>query len=192
MDSINILLLRDSRLVEAEVIPTVLDDFVPSYALFVSWKHDKTALLGNTLDPSNLQKAPSVTLQIPKWKENIVDYGREGTHVITLTDPDAPSRDKPKWSEFCHWIGTGVPISHRRGVFDVKIYKDIIEYKPPGPPKGTGKHRYVFTVFLPADGTHELDLTKPKDRKHWGQDKYSGVREWAHENGLIPVGKSIC
>ena len=25
--------------------------------------------------------------------------------TIVLTDPDAPSRESPEWSEVCHWIG---------------------------------------------------------------------------------------
>jgi phosphatidylethanolamine-binding protein (PEBP) family uncharacterized protein len=24
--------------------------------------------------------------------------------TVVLTDPDAPSRKDPRWSEFCHWI----------------------------------------------------------------------------------------
>lgn len=66
-------------------------------------------------------------------------------------------------------------------------------YKPPGPPEKTGKHRYVFLVFEPANATTQpLNLTKPKDRQHWGYEYHGervGVRDWAVENGLIPVGK---
>lgn len=64
-------------------------------------------------------------------------------------------------------------------------------YKPPGPPEKTGKHRYVFLVFVPANGTTDsLNLTKPDDRQHWGYDEErDGVRNWSKENGLIPIGK---
>lgn len=27
----------------------------------------------------------------------------EETFTVIMTDPDAPSRTDPKWSEFCHW-----------------------------------------------------------------------------------------
>lgn len=112
------------------------------------------------------------------------------TYVLALTDPDAPSHDNPKWSEFCHWITTGIPAppGTEAAITDLK---DVIEYKPPGPPPKTGKHRYVFLAFVPANGTTgELHLSKPRERKHWGWDEAGhGVEDWALENGLVPVGK---
>lgn len=63
-------------------------------------------------------------------------------------------------------------------------------YKPPGPPPKTGKHRYVFLVFAPMNGTSEsLHLSRPGERKHWGfGEEGMGVREWTGENGLVGVG----
>lgn len=111
------------------------------------------------------------------------------SYVLTLTDPDAPSHDDPKWSEFCHWIATG--LTAPTGVLFASGLQNIIEYKPPGPPPKTGKHRYVFVIFVPANGTTEgLHLSKPSDRKHWGYDeKGNGVKDWARKNGLVPVGE---
>lgn len=68
----------------------------------------------------------------------------------------------------------------------------MIGYKPPGPPPKTGKHRYVFLVFAPKNGTTEqLKLSKPKDRQHWGYEKEGGVRDWAESNGLVPVAANF-
>ncbi|KAK4152018.1 phosphatidylethanolamine-binding protein [Chaetomidium leptoderma] len=72
----------------------------------------------------------------------------------------------------------------------------VMSYKPPGPPEKTGEHRYVFLAFVPSNGTTDkLHLSKPSDRKHWGYDteknKTKGVREWAEENGLAPVGANF-
>ncbi len=81
------------------------------------------------------------------------------TYVFALTDPDAPSRDHPKWSEFCHWIASGTPTLSSSGALSFHL-KDLIKYKPPGPPPKTGKHRYVFIAFVPANGTiDDLKLT---------------------------------
>ncbi|KAK0736265.1 phosphatidylethanolamine-binding protein [Apiosordaria backusii] len=188
---------------DAEIIPTVIDDFIPPLLLNARWPHHHThASLGNTLKPSKLDSAPSITLEgynqaLNNWKEGM-------TYVITLTDPDAPSRDDPKWSEFCHWIAVGVSVSshNRIGVdFHHDDDSEIMEYKPPSPPERTGKHRYVLLAFAPANGTTEkLHLSKPSGRKHWGYDvdgdgkkrerETKGVREWAAENGLVPVGES--
>jgi phosphatidylethanolamine-binding protein (PEBP) family uncharacterized protein len=128
-------------------------------------------------------------------------------YTITLTDPDAPSRENPKWSEMCHWIATNVSISEstlsilplpEHGLTDLsndhrESSDDVIEYKPPGPPPKTGKHRYVFLVFAPKNGTTErLDLSKPKERQHWGTGrKEGGVRDWARENGLVAVAANF-
>lgn len=121
------------------------------------------------------------------------------TYTVTITDPDAPSRDDPKWSEFCHWIATGVTLSDDSTsscdslALKLSSLSEVMEYYPPGPPEKTGKHRYVFLVFAPANGTTEpLDLTKPEDRKHWGYDydgERVGVRRWSQENGLVAVGE---
>ena len=132
------------------------------------------------------------------------------SYVVTLTDPDAPSRDDPKWSEMCHWIASNVTISPNTfnilplPKFDLVDAEeegkstdgrpdDVMEYKPPGPPPKTGKHRYVFLVFAPKNGTTEaLHLSKPSDRKHWGTgEERGGVREWAANNGLVPVAANF-
>lgn len=129
------------------------------------------------------------------------------TYTITITDPDAPSRDDPKWSEFCHWIATGLPASSRDSITEdnttcaplalslVNLDDEVMPYYPPGPPEKTGKHRYVFLVFAPENGTTDaLHLSKPRGRRHWGYE-YEGervrVRMWARDNGLIPVGEYL-
>lgn len=138
--------------------------------------------------------------------------------TLALTDPDAPSRDDPEWSEICHWIATGVPLIKTLGGasggydpgsgsgFDssghdsplsMRFSKDnmqqIMPYKPPGPPPKTGKHRYVFVALAPANGTTEtLELEKPGDRRHWGfGEERVGLRKWAESLGLVVVGANF-
>jgi hypothetical protein len=174
----------------------VVDDFVPSVLLEVRWSSGEAAL-GNTLKPKKLENAPSISLSGLSGHR---DHGAE--FAITLTDPDAPSRKDPKWSEFCHWIATARGLSpettdgnaETSPRFGLAHLNEVMPYKPPGPPEDTGKHRYVFLVLVPKNGTtEELHLSKPSDRKHWGydtdEDETRGVRDWAEENGLIPVGK---
>ena len=110
-------------------------------------------------------------------------------------------------AQMCHWIVTNLTLplqsSHSDGPLDwlssllsAEEFKDngieeIMPYLPPTPPPKTGYHRYVFVLLAPAteDGT-QGELTKPKDRPHWGYGKVgAGVREWADENGLVAVGK---
>ncbi|KAF2133011.1 PEBP-like protein [Dothidotthia symphoricarpi CBS 119687] len=177
---------------KAEIIPTVIDDFLPSLTLSVSWSKND-AELGNTVKPKRLQHHPSITLHDITSSE--LSTATNMSYVVTLTDPDAPSRDDPKWSEMCHWIATNISLADRNLIIPAKKQhlEDVIEYKPPGPPPKTGKHRYVFLVFAPKNGTTEpLYLTKPKDRQHWGTgSERGGVRDWAQVNGLVPVAANF-
>ncbi|EMD62870.1 hypothetical protein COCSADRAFT_172282 [Bipolaris sorokiniana ND90Pr] len=184
--------------------PLVIDDFLPSLTLSIAWL-DAKAKLGNTVDPEDLQKQPTVILHDDTSPDG--KHASSGmSYIITLTDPDAPSRDNPEWSEFCHWIASNVSIvqdtfsvrpSPEFGLTEeiesTEELDDVMEYKPPGPPPKTGKHRYVFLVFAPKNGTTEpLHPSKPQDRKHWGTGKErGGVREWAQENELVPVAANF-
>ncbi|KAJ9138363.1 Phosphatidylethanolamine-binding protein [Pleurostoma richardsiae] len=188
------------ELKKAEIIPTVIDEFIPALLVDAEWSDDEYASLGNTLKPKQLQETPSIKLTpIAESAFGLSDSNL--TYAVTLTDPDAPSRDDPKWAEMCHWIATGLSISSSsadvgsRSDAEVGVMplKDIMPYKPPGPPAKTGKHRYVFLIFAPANGTTEsLNLTKPDDRQHWGTGKERhGVRDWALDNGLVPVAANF-
>ncbi|KAF1940261.1 PEBP-like protein [Clathrospora elynae] len=200
----NVQVVRE-KLHKAEIIPTVIDDFLPSLTLSVIWSKDK-AKLGNTIKPKSVQEQPAISLH-----DVTSPHGETTKHimsyVVTLTDPDAPSRDNPEWSEMCHWITPNVTLSQETfsilpllefGVIEQATSTDggpddVMEYKPPGPPSKTGKHRYVFLAFAPKNGTTEaLHLSKPKDRQHWGTGKEGGgVREWAEENELVPVAANF-
>jgi phosphatidylethanolamine-binding protein (PEBP) family uncharacterized protein len=172
----------------------VIDDFLPSLTLSVSWA-DAHAKLGNTINPKHLQNQPKILL----YDDTSSSANSQMNYVITLTDPDAPSRDNPKWSEMCHWIATNLTLSSTTysilplpefGLTSISGPDDVMPYKPPGPPPKTGKHRYVFLVFAPKNGTTgTLHLEKPKDRQHWGGgEEGKGVREWSQQMGLVPVG----
>ncbi|KAK3647305.1 carboxypeptidase Y inhibitor [Elasticomyces elasticus] len=181
---------------KAEIIPTVLDVFDPKITLSIFYEN-ATVEVGNTVDPSKTQKAPDVHFiaSAPNDLSTRVKKGMQLT--LALTDPDAPSRDNPEWSEICHWIATGVQLTKPSDDDDStgfsKGVQTIVEYKPPGPPPKTGKHRYVFVALAPKNGTTEkLSLSKPGGRQHWGYGKErQGLRRWAEENGLVTVGANF-
>lgn len=175
---------------------------MPSLLLDVEWPSSEHANLGNTLKPKKLQDEPTVSLSRSlSPDEGCSSFDTNTTYTITISDPDAPSRDGPKWSEMCHWIATGLVVSDDAEsscssslTLSSTHLQNVMSYYPPGPPKKTGKHRYVFLVFVPANGTTEpLNLTKPEGRRHWGYEydgEPVGVRRWSQENGLIPIGMS--
>jgi hypothetical protein len=85
----------------AGIIDQVIDDFEPGeLKCFVSpsyGKKERPVALGNTFKQSKTKKKPSLKIYCPHLETT------PGL-TIALTDPDAPSRDDPKWSEMCHWI----------------------------------------------------------------------------------------
>jgi phosphatidylethanolamine-binding protein (PEBP) family uncharacterized protein len=182
------------RLKKAEIIPTVIDPFDPLLTVSVSWS-DADAEYGNTINPSKTKKQPKIKLidSVPSlWSSK--DETPQLT--IAMSDPDAPSRDNPEWSEICHWIATDVSLTRPDNDDDdedsqhSKRLLDVMPFKPPGPPPKTGKHRYVFVALAPKNGTTEsLHLRKPGDRQHWGyKHERDGLRLWAEEMGLEVVG----
>ncbi len=176
--------IRDT-LIANKIIKEVLDDFEPSYYLDITWsKYHETVLLGNDIPTKAVQKRPTFAFHSLDTK---FDTAKNSTFTLVLTDPDAKSRDNPKWSEMCHWIMTNLttplPDPHL-----LKKVGELEEYQPPGPPPGTGAHRYVF-VLLEGDSS---DLKPPKERQHWGYGKdRHGVRDWAGENDLKVVGANF-
>ena len=110
-------------------------------------------------------------------------------------------------AQMCHWIVTNLTLPLQSSNSDKALdwllsllsteeskdngIEEIMPYLPPTPPPKTGYHRYVFVLLAPAtEGGTRGELTKPKDRPHWGYGKVgAGIREWADENGLVAVGK---
>lgn len=186
---------RIPRLTKSQIIPTVLDPFTPLLTLSISWPN-ATAKVGKTIDPAKLQSEPEIEFLDSAPASSFSDFAKKEKHpqlTLALTDPDAPSREKPDWSQICHWIITDIPLSPSATKKKHKM-KTVMPYKPPGPPPKTGKHRYVFVALAPKNGTEEgLDLVKPGDRQHWGYEGVGkGVREWAEEMGLGVVGEFCC
>jgi len=170
---------------KASIIPDIIDDFTPKCFVLPTYghgEHAKSVHPGKKLKHSKTKRKPSLKVYCPNMKQT------PGL-TIALTDPDAPSKKDPKWSEMCHWIApvaeaVGLRISGTDFEVDVNV-DDIVKYKAPGPPEGTGYHRYVF-VLLEGDNTN---LTKPEDRQHWGTGKKEhGVRDWAKREGLEVIG----
>lgn len=128
---------------KAEIIPTVVDTFVPLLTLSIFWEN-ATAEVGNTIDPDKLQKKPDVQFidHVPDYAFDISEEVmlKKGVQLtLALTDPDAPSRDNPEWSEICHWIATNVQLTDPGASSGFsKGVRDVMPYKPPGPPPKTG------------------------------------------------------
>ena len=187
--------IRDT-LRDNEVIGDVLDDFEPTFYLDIKYAaHHESVLLGNDIPVKYVQDRPHFTVHAVSPAVSSMDSN--ATFTLALTDPDAKSRNNPKWSEMCHWLLTNLttnlpglpsPPPNDPPIEVLKQAGELKGYKPPGPPPKTGAHRYVF-VLLQGESS---ELKPPTERQHWGYEKpRHGVRDWAKENSLTVVGANF-
>ena len=166
----------------------VLDDFHPTIEVSATFNGEKDKKvevnLGNIISPSDVKNAPVVQFTaLDSTLEPDVVY------TLILTDPDAPTRSNPEWSEYCHWIITNVTLGSDKVPHPI----NVVDYYPPGPPPNTAQHRYVFVFLRPKDPHAEPINSGPVSRRRWGHwNELFGIRGWAKENGLEPVGEYLC
>lgn len=114
-----------------DIVPKIITE-VPKDELKVEYSPTLTVNQGNELKPSQAQKQPS-TISWPSEDGAL--------YTLIMSDPDAPSRENPTWGEWMHWLVGNIPGT------DLASGKVLFGYMPPGPPKGTGPHRYILTVY---------------------------------------------
>lgn len=111
------------------VVSDVLDAAPP--ALLQLKYGDLTITPGKTVTPTQVQNQPEVS-----WPSE------EGAlYTIIMNDPDAPSREDPKFGEWHHWMVGNISGN------DVSSGDVIAAFVGSGPPPNTGLHRYVFVVY---------------------------------------------
>lgn len=162
-----------------DVVPDVIDEFPVNGVLDISYGPGKEVRNGNLLAAAETQELPKISAAVTK-------FGSDPTYTLVVTDPDAPKRGDPTWSEFAHYIVTDLKLdSSKPGepqALDVSKGTELIPYMGPGPPPKTGLHRYVFILF---EGATQKKLA---DRPNWGLGKPgAGVREWLEGQSLKPV-----
>lgn len=186
----------------------------------VSYGKDLEVAMGNTLKVSQTQELPEfhVTFNAESgFEATMFTVGTEtssssdnkpsqrtvqgasdafelGTYTLAITDPDAPSYTDKEYSEYLHYLVTGLkpktpsqddPSSYFAARLNVEDGNTLVPYMGPAPPPKTGKHRYVCVVLRETKGTP----TKFEgDRPRWGHDKPTkGLDQFAKKHGLVPV-----
>jgi len=100
-----------------------------------------------------------------------------------MIDPDVPSRANPAAVNFLHWVKADLRIQSFTGT---NITADNttapVSYIPPGPPPGSGPHRYVFLLYdqprREGFALQGLPQGPPEDRMGFN------VSAWREANGL--------
>lgn len=77
------------------------------------------------LKVNETQNKPEIKLNVDKLKK----------YVLVIYDPDAVG------GTHIHWVISDIKNNN------IKLGKDIIEYKGPAPPPKSGKHRYIFELY---------------------------------------------
>ncbi|KAG7200735.1 hypothetical protein KM043_001285 [Ampulex compressa] len=133
------------------VIPDVVDK-VPASVLSVTYPGNLLVEIGKVLTPTQVKDKPTVT-----WSAEA-----NGFYTLCMTDPDAPSRQQPKYREWHHWLVANIPGS------DVAKGEVLSDYIGSGPPEGTGLHRYVFLLYKQPG---KLDFTEKRLTNRSGDDR---------------------
>lgn len=94
------------------------------------------AALGNILTPTQVKNTPKVS-----WDAE----NEQQLYTLIKTDPDAPSRQKPTYREWHHWLVVNIPGN------DVNKGKTLSEYVGAGPPEKSGKNFNLFCIFKKID-----------------------------------------
>ncbi|KAJ9580133.1 hypothetical protein L9F63_004206 [Diploptera punctata] len=149
---------------ESQIIPDIIER-APPQELQVSYGRLKVHL-GNELTPTQVKAKPTV-----HWNAEHYAF-----YVLSMTDPDVPSRDDHEWREFSHWM-VGNILGDKINNGEV-----ITEYVGAGPLNGTGLHRYVFMVFKQPG---KINFTEPHADKNTldGRPQFS-TKEFAERYNL--------
>ncbi|KAG6916978.1 hypothetical protein DXG01_004407 [Tephrocybe rancida] len=178
-DPSSVVSIRDDVIPE-EVIPP---DFTPSIFFSVVWPNGKaTRTLGGFLTREDTLEEPEIYFKpLPSPEASATSY------TLVMSDPDAPSRADPKYGQFRHWVITGLRYSQVEQPL-AKTQPSTTPYRPPGPPPGSGVHRYTFLLFEePASG-----FTVPQGAPEYGaaleERRCWNAVDFGEKYGLRPVG----
>lgn len=107
-----------------------------------------SASLGNVLTPTQVKDKPTLT-----W-----DAENDAFYSLLLVDPDAPSRQNPKFREYLHWLVMNIPGS------SIDQGDEVVGYIGSGPPKKTGLHRYIFLIYKQPNGIIQHNESRSTNR----------------------------
>ncbi|KAJ3174219.1 hypothetical protein HDU88_000187 [Geranomyces variabilis] len=120
-------------LTKGGIIPDIIKDITPSIALSVTYSVGAVSL-GNNITPAQAAAQPIFAF---------TPASATDLHTLLMVDPDVPSRASasPTAGQFRH-----MALLNIRGS-DIATALAASPYVGPGPPRGSGPHRYTFLLF---------------------------------------------
>ena len=137
----------------AGIIPDVLPSryLGGSFSLFPVTFAQNGAVVdrGNTLQPSAARQ-PQYSLP-PAVVASSSSASSSALYCVVMYDPDGPSRRRPRFRNIVHLIHANIPAAAFSPHVTASQLDDAgtvhVAYRPPGPPQGGGKHRYVWLLY---------------------------------------------
>lgn len=170
-----------------KIVPEVVDRFEPHGLLTIEYGPESLVTLANMLKVADTQEMPKIQFTFNSLNQE-QELQEDDKFLLVLTDLDAPSTSDHKASEFCHWVAKDLVLNPNNAehqnlltVLDLSQATHIIPYVGPGPPLGSGKHRYVFLLYKQDPNA---EFAAPSGRPTWGTGTPGlGVRNWIKEHG---------
>ncbi|KAJ2940109.1 hypothetical protein O0L34_g6477 [Tuta absoluta] len=138
------------------VVPDVIS-IAPSEPITVEYPGGLKLEMGKELTPTQVKDKPKV-----QWAAKEGEY-----YLLAMVDPDAPSREHPKFREWHHWLVGNI----QNG--DLNKSEVLTEYVGSGPPKGSGLHRYVYLVYKQPEKLDFKKVTKIPNTSGSTRGKFS-------------------
>ncbi|CAM0138393.1 hypothetical protein VKS41_002943 [Umbelopsis sp. WA50703] len=149
---------------ESGLVPDVLSEAPSDTLLGINYPGGQDVALGNKLTPEQASQAPEITF---------VSDDPEAYYTLIMTDPDAPSRADPKFGQWRHWVVTN--ISGSQFSVSASSVNNHTPYIGPGPPEGSGFHRYCFLLFKQKSkdqAIQQLSSEKREDRRYFKAEQF--------------------
>uniref|UniRef100_A0A224YVP9 Phosphatidylethanolamine binding protein n=1 Tax=Rhipicephalus zambeziensis TaxID=60191 RepID=A0A224YVP9_9ACAR len=137
----------------------------PNATLDVRYTGSLQVTLGNKLTPQQASTAPTVCLRN-------VSVDCEPPFALLMVDPDATSRQDPKFRSWLHWIVVNVNSTEKLHEGD-----QAVPYNGPAPPKGSGPHRYVFLLYCQRGRRLQGSELAPEKRNNFNLAEFVNKTE---------------
>ncbi|CAE6532673.1 unnamed protein product [Rhizoctonia solani] len=149
------------KFISEGVVPDVLASFDPTGLLYLVYSGDLSDGTNAKVVLPGTNFARDDTLTTPQFSLHGIN---NGTYLIAIVDPDAPSRANPTVSQIRHMFATDFVLSEMRPNFATRslVLRNstaaISPYFPPNPPVGSGAHRYVALLYAQPNNFNVTSL----------------------------------
>jgi len=102
--------------------------------------------LGNEITATTTHNDLQIQLPTSLTSSGESSSSSSSLYTVICLDADAPSRRKPRFRSFLHFMQVNVPQS-TVGILSSSTGSVVADWYPAGPPQTGGLHRYVFFLY---------------------------------------------